>query len=154
VCPRTSRRYKCRDRRERRLLYVAMTRAKDDLHLVVPQRFFAHGQHSKGDRHMYASRTRFIPEALLLNLEKITRPAVSAARSSTAAQAAQMDIKAHMRRMCTETWPETRLLSPYRRCGTGMSVLLSTADIPRPTCDVRFVPIVLKNSPVETEGVR
>src|SRR5262249_21544726 len=29
---------------ERRLLYVAMTRAKDDLHLVVPQRFFTHGQ--------------------------------------------------------------------------------------------------------------
>jgi superfamily I DNA/RNA helicase len=25
---------------ERRLLYVAMTRAKDDLHLLVPQRFF------------------------------------------------------------------------------------------------------------------
>jgi hypothetical protein len=29
---------------ERRLLYVAMTRAKNDLHLVVPQRFYAHGQ--------------------------------------------------------------------------------------------------------------
>ena len=29
---------------ERRLLYVAMTRAKDDLHLIVPQRFFMHGQ--------------------------------------------------------------------------------------------------------------
>src|SRR6266852_2643332 len=29
---------------ERRLLYVAMTRAKDDLHLVVPQRFFTQGQ--------------------------------------------------------------------------------------------------------------
>ena len=29
---------------ERRLLYVAMTRAKDDLHLMVPQRFFVHGQ--------------------------------------------------------------------------------------------------------------
>ncbi len=28
---------------ERRLLYVAMTRAKDDLHLIVPQRFFVHG---------------------------------------------------------------------------------------------------------------
>ena len=50
---------------ERRLLYVAMTRAKDDLHLVVPQRFFTHGQHSQGDRHVYASRTRFIPEKLL-----------------------------------------------------------------------------------------
>lgn len=28
---------------ERRLLYVAMTRAKDTLHLVTPQRFFVHG---------------------------------------------------------------------------------------------------------------
>ena len=32
---------------ERRLLYVAMTRAKDDLHLVVPQRFFTHGQNAR-----------------------------------------------------------------------------------------------------------
>ena len=29
---------------ERRLLYVAMTRAKDELALVVPQRFYVHGQ--------------------------------------------------------------------------------------------------------------
>ena len=29
---------------ERRLLYVAMTRAKDHLHLILPQRFFAHQQ--------------------------------------------------------------------------------------------------------------
>jgi DNA helicase-2/ATP-dependent DNA helicase PcrA len=36
---------------ERRLLYVAMTRAEDDLHLIVPQRFFTHGQNAKGDRH-------------------------------------------------------------------------------------------------------
>ncbi len=46
---------------ERRLLYVAMTRAKDALHLVVPQRFFTHGQSRQGDRHVYAARTRFIP---------------------------------------------------------------------------------------------
>jgi DNA helicase II / ATP-dependent DNA helicase PcrA len=45
---------------ERHLLYVAMTRAKDNLHLIVPQRFFVHSQQSNGDRHMYASRTRFI----------------------------------------------------------------------------------------------
>ena len=49
---------------ERRLLYVAMTRARDHLHVVVPQRFFAHGQRTNGDRHMYASRTRFIPDVL------------------------------------------------------------------------------------------
>src|SRR5690606_5629270 len=31
---------------ERRLLYVAMTRARDDLHLILPQRFFVHQQHA------------------------------------------------------------------------------------------------------------
>ena len=40
---------------ERRLLYVAMTRAKDNLHLITPHRFFTHGQPSLGDRHVYAS---------------------------------------------------------------------------------------------------
>ena len=59
---------------ERRLLYVAMTRAKDDLHLIVPQRFFTHGQHAQGDRHVYASRTRFIPDRLLGLFEKTTWP--------------------------------------------------------------------------------
>jgi DNA helicase-2/ATP-dependent DNA helicase PcrA len=49
---------------ERRLLYVAMTRAKDHLHLIVPQRFYVHAQATHGDRHVYASRTRFIPEAI------------------------------------------------------------------------------------------
>ncbi|TIO91554.1 MAG: ATP-dependent helicase, partial [Mesorhizobium sp.] len=37
---------------ERRLLYVAMTRAKDSLHLVVPQRFYPHNQPARGDRHV------------------------------------------------------------------------------------------------------
>ena len=50
---------------ERRLLYVAMTRARDHLHLIVPQRFFVHQQSSHGDRHLYAARTRFIPAAIL-----------------------------------------------------------------------------------------
>jgi DNA helicase II / ATP-dependent DNA helicase PcrA len=59
---------------ERRLLYVAMTRAKDDLHLVVPQRFFTHGQHAQGDRHAYASRTRWIPDRLLGLFEKTVWP--------------------------------------------------------------------------------
>ena len=44
--------------------YVAMTRAKDHLHLIVPQRFYVHAQVMHGDRHVYASRTRFIPERI------------------------------------------------------------------------------------------
>jgi DNA helicase II / ATP-dependent DNA helicase PcrA len=50
---------------ERRLLYVAMTRAKDALDLIVPQRFFTHQQAKLGDRHVYASRSRFIPDSIL-----------------------------------------------------------------------------------------
>jgi hypothetical protein len=33
---------------KRRLLYVAITCAKDDLHHVVPQHFFTHGQNAQG----------------------------------------------------------------------------------------------------------
>jgi DNA helicase II / ATP-dependent DNA helicase PcrA len=83
---------------ERRLLYVAMTRAKDGLHLVVPQRFFVHGQHARGDRHLYASRTRFIPEALLGLFERTGWP-VAAAGARTASQGPKVDIGARMRGM-------------------------------------------------------
>ena len=37
---------------ERRLLYVAMTRARERLQLVVPQRFYVHQQTGMGDRHV------------------------------------------------------------------------------------------------------
>jgi DNA helicase-2/ATP-dependent DNA helicase PcrA len=50
---------------ERRLLYVAMTRAKDELDLIAPHRFFTHQQAKLGDRHVYASRSRFIPDSIL-----------------------------------------------------------------------------------------
>ncbi len=85
---------------ERRLLYVAMTRAKDDLHLMVPQRFFTHGQHAKGDRHVYAARTRFIPSALLRLFEQTAWPLVAASPAAHAAsQGPRIDVGARMRRM-------------------------------------------------------
>jgi len=59
---------------ERRLLYVAMTRARDHLHLVVPHRFYVTQQGSGGDRHVYAGRTRFIPEAMVEKFEQVTWP--------------------------------------------------------------------------------
>jgi ATP-dependent DNA helicase UvrD/PcrA len=85
---------------ERRLLYVAMTRARDHLHLIVPQRFFVHGQRSNGDRHMYASRTRFIPEALLDKFERCAWPKATAAPAATKAARSPIDIRARVRR----TW--------------------------------------------------
>ena len=85
---------------ERRLLYVAMTRAKDDLHLVVPQRFFTHGQHAQGDRHVYASRTRFIPDRLLGLFEKTVWPrAVAGAAARAASTGPRIDVGARMRGM-------------------------------------------------------
>ena len=55
---------------ERRLLYVAMTRAKQHLHLVVPNRFFIKQQAQMGDRHVYAARSRFITPAMLKHFEE------------------------------------------------------------------------------------
>ncbi|MEO8836178.1 MAG: ATP-dependent helicase [Caldimonas sp.] len=49
---------------ERRLLYVAMTRARHHLHLLVPQRFYVTQQAAFGDRHVYGSLSRFIPPQL------------------------------------------------------------------------------------------
>jgi len=63
---------------ERRLLYVAVTSAKNDLHLIVPQRFFTHGQNAQVDRHVYAARTRFIPDGLLELFNKRAWPVVAA----------------------------------------------------------------------------
>lgn len=63
---------------ERRLLYVAMTRARDALDVIVPQRFFTHGQPALGDRHVYAARSRFIPAALLHLFEAVSWPTILA----------------------------------------------------------------------------
>ncbi len=84
---------------ERRLLYVGMTRAKDSLALITPQRFFTHGQNSQGDRHVYASRSRFIPATLLQYFETMTWPKVSAAASERSAQQIRVDVGARMREM-------------------------------------------------------
>ncbi len=85
---------------ERRLLYVAMTRAKDNLDLVVPQRFFTHGQNSQGDRHVYAARTRFIPATLLQFFEVCGWPQTkSDTAASQQARQVRIDVGARMRGM-------------------------------------------------------
>lgn len=85
---------------ERRLLYVAMTRAKDSLALIVPQRFFTHGQSATGDRHVYASRTRFIPAMLLQFFDCRAWPAAARREGpGTGPQPVRIDVGARMRGM-------------------------------------------------------
>ena len=84
---------------ERRLLYVAMTRAKDELTLIVPQRFYVHGQPKYGDRSVFASRTRFLPPPLLKHFDRQTWPEAEREPNRPVAEGAQVDLKARMRAM-------------------------------------------------------
>jgi len=62
---------------ERRLLYVAMTRARDFLHVLHPHRFYSRSRPDR-DNHVYAPRTRFIPDALLPLFERRTQGSAAA----------------------------------------------------------------------------
>ena len=86
---------------ERRLLYVAMTRARDELHLVHPQRMFIRQQSRHGDRHVYTPRSRFLPDPVLARFERRARARTQqgdgAARRSAGATA--IDVGAKLRDM-------------------------------------------------------
>ncbi|MBE9607171.1 ATP-dependent helicase [Acetobacteraceae bacterium H6797] len=84
---------------ERRLLYVAMTRAKESLHLLLPQRFFTHSQRAMGDRHVYASRSRFIPREILDHFDYVSWHGPSEARERPAGIGPRLDLAAQMRGM-------------------------------------------------------
>jgi len=85
---------------ERRLLYVAMTRAEDYLHMIVPQRFFVYQQRRSGDRHMYAVRTRFIPNNILEHFEQYAWPPAGIESSSGAtASPKAVDVRARLKQM-------------------------------------------------------
>lgn len=54
---------------ERRLLYVAMTRAKQSLSLLAPLKYHVTQQRRDGDKHVYGARSRFLTEALLQTMQ-------------------------------------------------------------------------------------
>jgi DNA helicase-2/ATP-dependent DNA helicase PcrA len=84
---------------ERRLLYVAMTRAKDELDLIVPQRFYTLQQSKLGDRHVYACRSRFIPDSILGSFERRSwRENTQAARRPAKQSGSTTDVAASLRR--------------------------------------------------------
>lgn len=69
---------------ERRLLHVAMTRARDDLWLHVPLRYHHHRQNSRGrDAHGYAQRSRFLSPAVAALCDEVVATAASAPDPTT-----------------------------------------------------------------------
>jgi DNA helicase II / ATP-dependent DNA helicase PcrA len=56
---------------ERRLFYVALTRAKDFLEVCFPLKYY-HKKHRTGDRHSFAQLTRFLPESICEHFERLS----------------------------------------------------------------------------------
>ncbi|MFC3058537.1 ATP-dependent helicase [Paenirhodobacter populi] len=83
---------------ERRLLYVAMTRAKEQLSLGVPQRFYVTQQTRNADRHIYAARSRFIPRELLNHFE-VTHWAPRLTAAGAVPQPPSIDVGLRLRGM-------------------------------------------------------
>lgn len=79
---------------ERRLFHVALTRARDSLHLYAPLRYHHH-RRARDDRHGWAQRSRFLDDAALACCDRTTRapevvpaPALGRTRSAAAATVA------------------------------------------------------------------
>jgi DNA helicase II / ATP-dependent DNA helicase PcrA len=84
---------------ERRLLYVAMTRARNELHLCAPLKFALTQQPKNGDAHVYGAKSRFMTDKVLDTMEKISVRTTVGAESLKAGEAATVDVVAQLKEM-------------------------------------------------------
>jgi DNA helicase-2/ATP-dependent DNA helicase PcrA len=83
---------------ERRLLYMAMTRAREHLHLVQPRRFYRTQQHRHCRGHVLAPRSRSLPDEILGLFTRIATPHCAADAMKSRPEAL-VDIGARLRDM-------------------------------------------------------
>lgn len=83
---------------ERRLLYVAMTRARDSLQLIEPLRYRITQQARLGDRYVHGARSRFLTRAVLARLETAGAAALEALRV-TRSDAPKIDVTVRLREL-------------------------------------------------------
>jgi DNA helicase-2/ATP-dependent DNA helicase PcrA len=84
---------------ERRLLYVAITRAKTSLHLLAPLRYYVTQQPHRGDAHVFGARSRFMSRAVLAQLEEVTWPTEEAGSVAPGNEAPRVDVAGKLRGM-------------------------------------------------------
>ena len=85
---------------ERRLLYVAMTRARNDLVLMTPLKFPVTGQPRHGDAHVYGGRSRFMSDKVLKSFDQgVFHGSALAAGSLADAGDSAIDATARLREM-------------------------------------------------------
>jgi DNA helicase-2/ATP-dependent DNA helicase PcrA len=85
---------------ERRLLYVAMTRARQELHLITPVRFYVTQQAPAGDRYVHGAQSRFLTEAVAGKFSRGAWPEAPETIEGQAAPAgANIDVASRLRDM-------------------------------------------------------
>ena len=86
---------------ERRLLYVAMTRARNELTCVVPLRFQITSQPKTSDGHVYGGRSRFLTEKVMKCFDEQTFQGTSTEVKieSAAADSGTIDVASRLKQM-------------------------------------------------------
>jgi DNA helicase II / ATP-dependent DNA helicase PcrA len=88
---------------ERRLFYVALTRAQNDIVLMAPLKFHLTSQSRQGDAHVYGGRSRFMTEKVLQKLDPTTFHGSSSAAGDTlrhdAEENSTLDVSARLKEM-------------------------------------------------------
>ncbi len=84
---------------ERRLLYVALTRARDALYLLEPQRYHVTQQPRFGDAYVHGARSRFLTDPLLACFDRIAPavPATCGEAGAVRSRAPAIDVAARIR---------------------------------------------------------
>jgi DNA helicase-2/ATP-dependent DNA helicase PcrA len=86
---------------ERRVLYVAMTRARNELTCVVPLRFQITSQPKTSDGHVYGGRSRFLTEKLIKCFDEQTFQGtnVEVKIDETPAESGAIDVASRLKQM-------------------------------------------------------
>ncbi|MGO9933964.1 MAG: ATP-dependent helicase [Steroidobacteraceae bacterium] len=84
---------------ERRLLYVAMTRARNELHLCAPLKFAVTQQPKNGDAHVYGAKSRFMSDKVLETLEKISIRTSAGVEDLKGCDTTTVDVVAQLKEM-------------------------------------------------------
>jgi DNA helicase II / ATP-dependent DNA helicase PcrA len=90
---------------ERRLLYVAMTRARNELHICAPLKYAVTQQAKDGDAHVYGAKSRFMTDKVLECFERATYRSTSVidnlrpSDASVSGAAATVDVSAQLKEM-------------------------------------------------------
>ncbi len=85
---------------ERRLLYVAMTRARNELNCIVPLRFQVTSQPKTSDGHVYGGRSRFLTEKVMKCFDEQTFQSANVeAKFEAAADSSTIDVASRLKQM-------------------------------------------------------